>query len=421
MKLFNKIKNTGLLFSAIAVFLTACNKLELAPVPNVQPVQGTTPTLATLLDDPNFSILKAAVTKAGLLPTLSVPTLRFTVFAPDDAAFTASGISAGAIAFLDTATVTAIAKYHIVPQIIASSSIASFFPNFQYPTILNPAPSVSPLLRLTTFPSVRAGIGAWVNNIPITAVDIQAVNGVLHKVARVIAPPSTSLWSRINSDADLTYLKAAIQRADSGTTATPGTLNQNNLQSILTEFGPNLTVFAPNNAAFQAVLYAAGYPAVYGQLYNGAYNNAIGGGATPEQADGIATAYATANAGPATTGLVSSPTVFQNPALFSALTAQRVKGILVYHVLGSRAFSVNIPSVATNVPTLLNTVVPTHPGVSIVATFTGPGVTAATVKGLGNSSAANIAINPSPNPNGTSDQHFINGVLHKIDQVLLPQ
>ena len=36
-------------------------------------------------------------------------------------------------------------------------------------------------------------------------------------------------------------------------------------------------------------------------------------------------------------------------------------------------------------------------------------------------SASNIAINPTPAPGGTSDQHYLNGVIHKIDQVLRPQ
>ena len=86
MKLFNKIKSIVLLTATAGLILTACNKAPLDPVPLAQPAQGTSPTLATLLDDPNFSIFKEAVKKAGLLSTLSVPTLRFTVFAPDNAA-----------------------------------------------------------------------------------------------------------------------------------------------------------------------------------------------------------------------------------------------------------------------------------------------------------------------------------------------
>ena len=426
MKIFDQIKKACLLPAVFAVSLTACNKLELEPTPNPAATQGTTPTLATLLDAPEFSLLKVLAVRAKLYSTLEIPSLRFTIFAPDNAAIIASlgvpdeATAAAYLGSLSDAAVTGLVSYHVIPQAVNSSSISNSFPNLPYPTILNPAPSVSPLLRLTTSPSVRSN-GAWVNNIPIIATDIVAVNGVMHKVARIVSPPSRPLWERIATDTELTFLKAAIQRADSGTTATAGTLNPNNLQSVLTEFGPNLTVFAPIDDALKALLYAKAYPAIYQQLYEGAYANAITAGATPEQAAGIATGYATANAPATTTALTSSPAVFQNPAFFGPLDAQTVKGLIVYHILGSRAFSVNFPMTATNTPTLLNAAIPTHPGISIAATFTGPIVTAATVKGVGNATAADIAINPTPNPNGTSDQHFINGVLHKISRVLLPQ
>ena len=114
-------------------------------------------------------------------------------------------------------------------------------------------------------------------------------------------------------------------------------------------------------------------------------------------------------------------------SLLLALSPTNVKGILVYHVLGKRAFTNNFPTTETAVPTLLNSGLPSHPGLKIKSTFTSPNpfVTAATVKDVyNNSPAANIIINASPltpDPIGTSDQSFVNGVLHKIDKVLLPQ
>ena len=109
--------------------------------------------------------------------------------------------------------------------------------------------------------------------------------------------------------------------------------------------------------------------------------------------------------------------------MYSALTAQTVKGILVYHILGTtipgiRVFSVNLPTTATAQKTLLNQAVPTHPGVTVQATFAGPFVGAATVKGLANTTASRIIINPA-NPFAT-DQNYINGVIMRIDQVLRP-
>ena len=85
-------------------------------------------------------------------------------------------------------------------------------------------------------------------------------------------------------------------------------------------------------------------------------------------------------------------------------------------------FSVNLPATATTVKTLLNSAVSVHPGVTVQAVFANlaPGVavvSSATVKGAANATASNVIVNPSV----TSDVNAVNGVMHKIDQVLLPQ
>lgn len=410
MKVFNKIKQAGLFFVTAGFILLACNKAPVEPIPLQQQAASTAPTLASLLDAPEFSILKAAVTKAGLLSTLSAPHLKFTLFAPNDNAFIASGIpSVAVVNSLPAATLNGLFSYHIIPQQINSSSIPVTFPNFEYPTILNPtgasgAPGYNPLARLTTFPSKRAA-GAWVNNIPITAVDIQASNGVLHKVAALVSPPpSKYLWDTIVGSADLTFFKAAIQRADSGVAVS------GRLQTALSSFGANLTVLAPTDTAVQQFLMfsitRALVPIITQQL--------IANGATPDMAAAQAPVIAQQQA----TALSASPTVFSNPALYGALTAQQVRGLVVYHFLGTtipgiRVFTVNLPTVPTPVKTLLNQAVPIHPGVIVQATFTGPFVTAATFKGAANPTASNLLF--------PANINTLNGIMQKIDQVLVPQ
>lgn len=429
MKIFFRIKSSMLLLVAGAVFFSACNKLEVAPTP-LPSSQATSPTLASLLDDPGFSLLKAAVTKAGLMPALSNPSTRFTVFAPDDAAITASLtpiLPPGVTPALYIESLTAVQagqliQYHVLPQVVKAATIGARFPNFEYPTLLNPAPSVSALLRLTSFPSVRPGLGAWVNNVPIIAADIEAVNGVVHKVFRIVMPPSTDLWARIQGETDLSYLRAAIARADSG--VAPGARLQDALNTAVnpSAIGANLTVFAPTDAAMSAFV-------------TGAITQALVGQGFP-----LATAQAVAG------GLVGAfgPTIISNPSsipdvppippgtnigarLAAVLTPTLAKGIVAYHVISSqsgtygppglRVFSVNLPTTATTVKTLLNSAVPVHPGVTVQASFASPVpgisvVTGATVKGLTNPTASNVVV---------PDLHSINGVLHKIDQVLLPQ
>lgn len=384
--------------------LSSCNKDFPKAVPLYEPSNGTTPTIATLLNDPGYSILKSAVVKAGLMEQLADPSLRFTLFAADNSAITASGLSQGVIDALPASQVAALVAYNIVPQPVTLSKIPVSFPNLQYPSMFNPAPAVSPFLRLTTFLSKRGPV-AWVNNIPIIAGDISAVNGIIHKVARVNAPPTAFLWDRISTDPNLSYFKAAVIRADSGTSAAAG------IQGFLQNIGANFTAFVPSDAAFRTTLtgliYQALLPVITQQL--------IAAGNNPS----IAAALAPGIALPQATSIASTPGVFQNPALFGAISATTVKAVVAYHLLGSRSFSVNLPETATSVPTLLNTVITAHPGVTVQASFGPAGVTAATVKGAANATAASIAINPFPG--GTSDQHYVNGVLHMINQVLLPQ
>lgn len=407
-----KMLKPSLLVATAVSFLLSCNK----PLPDAEPIQTAAPTgqsIMETLNDPGFSILKAAVTKAGaeLTGLLSDRSAVFTFFAPTDAAFQFSGIpSAAALAAFRPGQLDTLLRYHLVPGLkLTSSVIPTTFPNLYVPSafvLQAPSASLPPGLRMPIFPSKR-GTNLFVNNIPVTQADILVANGVVHKVAALVAPPSQFLWTRINADADLTYLKAAIQKADTDPTA-PGAL-----QAALSNPAANLTVFAPTNLAFQQLLTGqitvALIPIITQQL--------IAGGATPADAALQAPALAQAQA----TALASTPAVFTNPALASVLTVQTVKGLVVYHILGSRAFSVNLPTTATNTPTLLNRAIPTHPGVTLQATFGAMGVTAATVKGAANPTPSNILINPTPAPGGSSDQHYINGVLHKIDQVLRPQ
>lgn len=424
-----------LLLMAATAFFSACNKLELEPTPAEQPTQETSPTLTSLLDNPDFSILKAAMEKAGtfssspsLLTLLSSPTERYTFFAPDDAAFARSGIpSAAALAFFSAGALDTALRCHVIPQSIPAASISTGFPNFQYPTLFNPAPSINALLRLTIFPSARPGTGAWVNNIPITQTDIQAVNGVLHKVYAVVMPPSADLFTSISNDAELNYLEAAIQRADSGVAAGGRLRDAIDLSVNPLAIASNLTVFAPTDAAMKTFL-------------TGAITQALIAKGFP-----AATAQAGATAIVANTGtlLLSNPALIPDipgipvaglgPQLAAVITPDLAKAIVAYHIISSqsgtyappglRIFSVNAPTTATQLKTLLMPAAPllvTDPLVTVQATFVPgqPFVGALTVKGIGNTTASNVLI--SLTPPFKSDLNTINGVIHKIDQVLLP-
>ena len=396
--------------TAMMFILTSCNKdVEQFATPVVVAPTGLAlgETIAAIADD---SLYYRMIVRGGMLTTINTKSNIFTMFVPNNTAMRqfVAAASGGAIpigtpdaivsgfisGILPVATAASIVSFNMMPQTITTASIPNTFPNWFYPTHLNPTtgtPGFNPLVRLLTFPSTRNG--NWVNNIPLLAVNLVAANGVIHTAAAMPVPPSKVLAQRIFADADMTYLAAAIQRADSGVAPTTSA----SLVWVMSNFGPNITVFAPTNLAFQ-------------QLLTGQITLAL-----------IAQGFPPPVAAATAAALASTPGVFTNPLLANVLTPTTVKGIVVYHLLGSRAFLNNFPTTATSYPTLLNSAIPSHPGVSLTCTFTGPFVSAATVKGAANPTASNILINPTPEPNGTSDQFFVNGTIHKIDQVLRPQ
>ncbi|MEP7372813.1 MAG: fasciclin domain-containing protein [Chitinophagaceae bacterium] len=455
MKIFaNKWMRTVAMITAAVSMLSSCNKdLPVAEPIVVNPSTGST-IFETIRANGNiYSYLDSAIARASTFNSpagkldvlLNDKKAVLTLFAPDNDAFQRSfqalGLPTGVSTLkgFRTGQLDSILRYHIIGgQKFASTGIPTTFPNnlyLQSTLILSPpSPTLPPGYRMPLFPG-KQGTTNFINNIPLVQADIEAANGIMHRASFVVLPPSQVLWQRIASDPELTYLKAAVERADGNVPPgnPPGTL-----VSALSNPAANLTLLAPTDAAFQALLTGqitlALIPIVTQQLIPVITQQLIAGGATQAEADaaapGLAAAQAPAIAQGQAAALASTPAVFTNPALAGVLTPQTVAGIVVYHLLamqtgttfqGIRAFSVNIPSTETSSFTLLNSAIAAHPGVILKATYGFAGVIAITAKGLGNATPSSVQINPTPAPGGSSDQHYINGVLHKIDQVLIPQ
>jgi uncharacterized surface protein with fasciclin (FAS1) repeats len=395
----NILKGSASLLLASAL-LVACNKVY-------EPISGPTPPVVDpantlgkkIAANPNYSILNAALIRTGLNTVLDEPNANFTLFAPSNAAFAASGISLAVVNALPVAQLTSILQHHVIPnERIPAAGIPTAFPNVQKGSGLNlttttlvPGLATSAIpIKITVYPS-RRSTGAWVNNVPIIAPDsIVASNGVGHGVAVVVAPPAPQTFLQaFTADTTLTYLLKAVERADSGQAANSTT----SFRYALSQPLASLTVFAPTNQAFRDLL-----------------TNAIAQVL-------IGTGLPAFIAFPIAAQLASSPDVFTNPAVTPVLTPTFVRGILAYHVLGQRAFAPNFPATAADFPTFLNGVIANHPGLSINASFTGPFATGLSIKGIGNASAATAA----PTSTGAVDRAVLNGVYYKIDQVLLPQ
>ncbi|MEJ7671811.1 MAG: hypothetical protein WKF59_03675 [Chitinophagaceae bacterium] len=111
----------------------------------------------------------------------------------------------------------------------------------------------------------------------------------------------------------------------------------------------------------------------------------------------------------------------------NSLPAASAQGIVVYHFLARlsapnsysphRAFSVNFSGTSSFYTTLINNGVPTHPGVNVQVIFNANGLTVSSLRvtGVGNGGVAAVSAPPNFDKNG------VNGVVHIIDRLLLPQ
>lgn len=219
-----------LLMSAIIV-LAACNKDDDNP-----PARNTITDIVVASND--FNTLEAAVLKANLQVTLS-GTGPFTVFAPDDAAFTASGITTAAINSLSQADVQKLLLYHTLPAKILAASVPAG-PNEKVITASGDSVFVT-----------RNASGVFVNGVKVNQADINADNGVIHRIGRVLnVPVGNTVQTAQASVTVLDSLVKAVLRANNAAGGDP-TL-------IATLSNAKVTVFAPTNAAFTQLLGALG-------------------------------------------------------------------------------------------------------------------------------------------------------------------
>ena len=139
---------------------------------------GTIVDVAASTD--GFSTLVAAVEAAGLVDTLSGEG-PFTVFAPTDDAFAAALDSLGITAeelLADTDTLTSILTYHVIAGEVPSTDVVTL-----------DGQSVETVNGASVDITVD-GDTVMVNDATVTAVDVEASNGVIHVIDTVLLPPT---------------------------------------------------------------------------------------------------------------------------------------------------------------------------------------------------------------------------------------
>ncbi len=217
------------LAASAALTLAACSSSDdPAPAPTPAPTKNI---VELAQGTPDLSILVEAVVAAGLVPTLS-GTSTFTVFAPTNAAFAAALAELGLtkaelLAPANKALLTQILTYHVVSGKVLKAQVPVGTP---ITTVQGESFTVDSTLAITDQRGRKANI---------TATDIEATNGVVHVIDKVILPTNKNLVQVAQGNTDFSVLVEAVVAAG--------------LTTTLSGTGP-FTVFAPTNAAFAAAL-----------------------------------------------------------------------------------------------------------------------------------------------------------------------
>ena len=210
--------------TAIGVLTLSSCKKDDTNDENMPPAQLSITKTASA--DPQFSILVQALTKADLATTLD-KSGTYTVFAPTNAAFTALFTKLGVTGIdqLSAEALRPILLYHVLGSKAISSGLTS-----TYVSTLSPAVG-------GRFVSLKVDVmnGVKLNNSSkVTKADIMASNGVIHVIDQVLLPPTVADLAVANSS--FTTLVSALSGAG--------------LVPALSDPKATFTVFAPTNAAF---------------------------------------------------------------------------------------------------------------------------------------------------------------------------
>ncbi len=289
----------------------------------------------------DFSILTAAVVKADLLSTLIDSEADYTLFAPNNDAFEAAGITS--LEGLTANDLAPILTYHVLGSEVfgdglpaTGSAITSLGGDF-YLSLNDNGAFINGLTEVIT--ATLSG----------EALDYD--NGVVHLIDRTLVPASDDIVdiavaaSQASEGAEFGQLVAALTAVEEDESAA-------DLITVLKGEGP-YTVFAPTDAAFESLYELAG--------------------------------------------------VADFDALVNAVGISTIEAVLKYHVVDARVFSTDLPNLASSTVTTLGGDFTLNLG-SLTITDADAALE------LGSEDATIV----------DTDILATNGVIHVIDEVLLP-
>ena len=252
-----KIKNQILYFVAVlsvALLTFSCTETseDVVKLPSIVDIAKS--------DSANFSILVDALTKTGLVTTLSNAG-SYTVFAPTNAAFTKAGITSATINALKPevpadavkiADLKLILQNHVIGIGTRSSDLLAggYFKTFGFFKANATATSGANLSMYVSKPAADVLINGGVTNggAKVITADIDASNGVVHVIDSVLGLPTIVQHTIANPNLS-SLLGVVTSPAQATVLAT---------LSAATNLLP-ITVYAPINGAFTTASGTGGY------------------------------------------------------------------------------------------------------------------------------------------------------------------
>jgi uncharacterized surface protein with fasciclin (FAS1) repeats len=246
MKLINKISK-ALAVVTVALLSFSCES-------DSENVVEKYPTIVEILDADaaNFSILKAALVKTGLLNTFRNPG-SYTILAPKNSAFIAAGINETTIEAMNSTQVGALnrtLRYHV----LTSGMLAADLPSKGYVNTFSPF-GTSTSTSISLYSNKTNGVvingGNTNGGATVLQADINASNGVIHVISHVLSIPK--VHNLIIANPDLSSLVGVLTSAPQAAVLTDITTTATGATTALSR-----TVFAPTNAAFGSAAFLTG-------------------------------------------------------------------------------------------------------------------------------------------------------------------
>lgn len=224
MKKLNSIITLTLLSGIL--FFSSCEKDD-DTVPDQMPEESSS-IAAIASGNEDFSILVEALIKTDLVNTLDGEG-SFTVFAPDNNAFSAlfSELGVTGIQDIPAETLKPILLYHVLGETMSSGMISDGYYS-----------SLSPAQGRTVSMYISTDMGVSINgSANVSSADIEASNGVIHAIDAVILPP-TVVDLAVQNGSFETLVSAVVGAG---------------LAETLSDASGTFTVFAPTDEAFGAL------------------------------------------------------------------------------------------------------------------------------------------------------------------------